>query len=219
MKKNFNMIFAAAAAFAMVLSCSKEENPSQGTQGAGSADSLTPLTISATLPEDMTKVSFTPSYDGGKPQSLSLAWEAEDKLRVYNHDDRTQYADFDVVPGSVGQKTGYFTGDIFAATSYDVEVINGAEGFLVVFLSAIFETINSTSLAFSSFKILFASSSDAISIFLPLYFVNSAVNGILSFIQSAFMLQYSVGTNASINSSLSTIIFKATLWTRPAESL
>ena len=129
MKKNFNMIFAAAAAFAMVLSCSKEENPSQGTQGAGSADSLTPLTISATLPEDMTKVSFTPSYDGGKPQSLSLAWEAEDKLRVYNHDDRTQYADFDVVPGSVGQKTGYFTGDIFAATSYDVEVINGEVGY------------------------------------------------------------------------------------------
>ena len=69
MKKNFNMIFAAAAAFAMVLSCSKEENPAQETQGAGSADSLTPLTISATLPEDMTKVSFTPSYDGGKPQS------------------------------------------------------------------------------------------------------------------------------------------------------
>jgi len=129
MKKNFNMIFAAAAAFAMVLSCSKEENPSQGTQSAGSADSLTPLTISATLPEDMTKVSFTPSYDGGKPQSLSLAWEAEDKLRVYNHDDRTQYADFDVVPGSVGQKTGYFTGDIFAATSYDIEVINGEVGY------------------------------------------------------------------------------------------
>lgn len=129
MKKNFNMIFAAAAAFAMVLSCSKEENPAQGTQGAGSADSLTPLTISATLPEDMTKVSFTPSYDGGKPQSLSLAWEAEDKLRVYNHDDRTQYADFDVVPGSVGQKTGYFTGDIFAATSYDIEVINGEVGY------------------------------------------------------------------------------------------
>ena len=129
MKKNFNMIFAAAAAFAMVLSCSKEENPSQGTQGAGSADSLTPLTISATLPEDMTKVSFTPSYDGGKPQSLSLAWEAEDKLRVYNHDDRTQYADFDVVPGSVGQKTGFFTGDIFNAASYDVEVINGEVGY------------------------------------------------------------------------------------------
>lgn len=129
MKKNFNMIFAAAAAFAMVLSCSKEENPAQETQGAGSADSLTPLTISATLPEDMTKVSFTPSYDGGKPQSLSLAWEAEDKLRVYNHDDRTQYADFDVVPGSVGQKTGFFTGDIFNAASYDVEVINGEVGY------------------------------------------------------------------------------------------
>lgn len=129
MKKNFNMIFAAVAAFAMVLSCSKEENPSQGTQGAGSADSLTPLTISATLPEDMTKVSFTPSYDGGKPQSLSLAWEAEDKLRVYNHDDRTQFADFEIAEESIGQKTGSFTGEIFTAASYDVEVINGEVGY------------------------------------------------------------------------------------------
>ena len=129
MKKNFKMIFAAAAAFAMVLSCSKEENPSQGTQGAGSADSLTPITISATLADNMTKVSFTPSYDGGKPQSLALAWEAEDKLRVYNHDDRTQFADFEIAEESIGQKTGSFTGEIFTAASYDVEVINGEVGY------------------------------------------------------------------------------------------
>lgn len=129
MKKNFKMIFAAAAAFAMVLSCSKEENPSQGTQGSGSDDSLTPITISATLTDNMTKVSFTPSYDGGKPQSLSLAWEAEDKLRVYNHDDRTQFADFEIAEESIGQKTGSFTGEIFTAASYDVEVISGEVGY------------------------------------------------------------------------------------------
>ena len=129
MKKNFKMIFAAAAAFAMVLSCSKEENPSQGTQGAGSADSLTPITISATLTDNMTKVSFTPSYDGGKPQNLALAWEAEDQLRVYNHDDRTQFADFEIAEESIGQKTGSFTGEIFTAASYDVEVINGEVGY------------------------------------------------------------------------------------------
>lgn len=129
MKKNFKMIFAAAAAFAMVLSCSKEENPSQGTQGAGSADSLTPITISATLTDNMTKVSFTPSYDGGKPQSLALAWEAEDKLRVYNHDDRTQFEDFEIAEESIGQKTGSFIGEIFTAASYDVEVINGEVGY------------------------------------------------------------------------------------------
>ena len=129
MKKNFKMIFAAAAAFAMVLSCSKEANPSQGTQGSGSADSLTPITISATLTDNMTKVSFTPSYDGGKPQNLALAWEAEDKLRVYNHDDRTQCAVFEIAEESIGQKTGSFTGEIFTAASYDVEIINGEVGY------------------------------------------------------------------------------------------
>lgn len=129
MKKNFKMIFAAAAAFAMVLSCAKEENPAQGTQGSSSGDSLTPITISATLTDNMTKVSFTPSYDGGKPQSLALAWEAEDKLRVYNHDNRTQFADFEVAEESIGQKTGSFTGEIFTAASYDVEVISGEVGY------------------------------------------------------------------------------------------
>ena len=129
MKKNFKMIFAAAAAFAMVLSCSKEANPSQGTQGSGSADSLTPITISATLTDNMTKVSFTPSYDGGKPQNLALAWEAEDKLRVYNHDDRNQCAVFEIAEESIGQKTGSFTGEIFTAASYDVEIINGEVGY------------------------------------------------------------------------------------------
>ena len=129
MKRNFKMIFAAAAAFAMVLSCSKEENPTQENQSTDV--DLTSVTISATLPETMTKVSFTPSYDEGKPQSLALAWEAEDQLRVYNHDDRTQYADFAVAEESIGQKTGSFTGKIFTAASYDIEIINGEVGYAV----------------------------------------------------------------------------------------
>ena len=127
MKRNFKMIFAAAAAFAMVLSCSKEENPTQENQSTDV--DLTSVTISATLPETMTKVSFTPSYDAGKPQSLALAWEAEDKLRVYNHDDRTQVAVFEIAEESIGQKTGSFTGEIFTAASYDVEIINGEVGY------------------------------------------------------------------------------------------
>lgn len=131
MKKNFKMIFAAAAAFAMVLSCVKEENPMhvEQDQKPDSNIELTPVTISATLSDIMTKVSFTPSYDGSKPQSLELTWAAEDKLRVYNHDDRREYEDFDIAPGSIGKKTGSFVGNLFEATSYDVEIINGEVGY------------------------------------------------------------------------------------------
>ena len=127
MKKNLNLFFAAFAAFAIVLSCAKEENPVNTPQD-GDVNlevEMTPMTISATLSDVMTKVSFDPTYDGGKPQSLALAWEEDDQLRIYNHADKTQYADFELDPESVGQKTGRFTGTIFSAQSYDVEVICG----------------------------------------------------------------------------------------------
>lgn len=119
--KNFNFIFAACAAFAMVLSCSKMEEPETGMVSGEE----TALSISAVLPDDMTKVSFDPVYEGGKPQGLTLAWEEGDMLRIYNHADKTQYADFELDASSVGKKTGIFTGTIFTAQSYDVEVING----------------------------------------------------------------------------------------------
>ena len=119
--KNFNFIFAACAAFAMVLSCSKVEEPETGMVSGEE----TALSISAVLPDDMTKVSFDPVYEGGKPQGLTLAWEEGDMLRIYNHADKTQYADFELDASSVGKKTGIFTGTIFTAQSYDVEVING----------------------------------------------------------------------------------------------
>jgi len=124
MKKNFNFAFAALAAFAMVLSCSKVEEP-EITQNGGS-DSLGQTTISATLSDALTKVAFTPSYDtDGKPSQLALAWEADDKLRVYDNADKTKYEDFSLDPACVGQKTGSFTGNLFSAESYYVEVING----------------------------------------------------------------------------------------------
>ena len=126
MKKNLNLFFAAFAAFAVVLSCSKVEEPANDSQEDVTPDEMTgDIIISATLSDVMTKVSFDPTYDGGKPQSLALAWEEDDRLRVYNHADKTQYADFEIDSESVGQKTGRFTGTIFSAQSYDVEVICG----------------------------------------------------------------------------------------------
>ena len=118
MKKRY---FAAAAVLAAVLSCSKEQpvtNPAEEVSQA--------ITIQASIADLNTKVGFTPSYDAtyGKPQSMALTWADEDKLRVYNHADRSQYSDFTLSAG-IGNKNGTFTGTPVTATSYDVEIING----------------------------------------------------------------------------------------------
>lgn len=127
MKKNLKSIFSAIAAFAVVLSCSKVEGPDNFNDETSGT-----VTISATLSDVLTKVAFTPSYgNDGKPESLALAWETGDKLRVYDHADKTKYEDFELTAESVGQKTGYFTGVLPVAESYDVEVINGETDYAV----------------------------------------------------------------------------------------
>lgn len=126
MKMNVKSIIAVLAAFAMVLSCSKvDELGNDSISGEENVVTGELVTISAVLSDNMTKVSFTPEYEDGKPQSLALAWEAGDKLRIYNHDDKTMYEDFELTAESVGAKKGYFTGVLPVADSYDVEVING----------------------------------------------------------------------------------------------
>lgn len=114
MKKN--LIFAAFAAVS-VLSCSKE---------AYIPAEVAPVTIQASIADLATKVSFDPTYASMKPTSMTLTWADGDQLRVYNHADHTQYSDFSLSAGSIGQKTGVFTGTPVTATSYDVEIINGA---------------------------------------------------------------------------------------------
>lgn len=114
MKKN--LIFAAFAAVS-VLSCSKE---------AYIPAEVAPVTIQASIADLATKVSFDPTYESLKPTSMALTWADGDQLRVYNHADHTQYSDFALTAGSIGQKTGVFTGTPVTATSYDVEIINGA---------------------------------------------------------------------------------------------
>ena len=122
MKTIINSVLSAAAILALVLSCAREEN--------APADNglTTPVTISATIADLTTKVTFDPTYDGtyGKPQSMDLSWADGDKLRIYNHADRSQYSDFDLDPACIGQKTGTFSGSLVAASSWDVEIFNGA---------------------------------------------------------------------------------------------
>ena len=127
MKKIITYAFSACISLALFSSCAKElstidgvENPT--SQETGSTPEKELITISATLTDALTKVSFDPTYEGGKPQSLTLAWEDGDKLRVYDHADRTKYEDFVLTEESVGQQKGSFVGSAFAASAYDVEV-------------------------------------------------------------------------------------------------
>ena len=124
MKKLY--VIAAVAMAALTLSCSKEAqtpetNSTEKTSGV--------ITINATLADLNTKVAFTPGYTDHKTTSMTLAWADGDKLRVYNHADKTQYSDFDLDAACIGTKSGSFTGTPVTAASYDVEIINGAVDF------------------------------------------------------------------------------------------
>ena len=116
------IVYIALAAFAVATSCSKE-NASIEDQNTKAEI----VTISATISESMTKVAFDPSYNADlKPESMRLTWASGDKIRVYNHANRSQYKDFTLAANSVGKKKGVFEGEAISAASYDVEVINGA---------------------------------------------------------------------------------------------
>lgn len=119
MRKNLCIVFTVFLALS-VLSCTKETDlEAEGRQ----------ITISATLSESLTKVSFTPETDdSGKPK-LSLAWEEGDQLRVYNHQNHAEYQDFTLDPKCAGSKAGTFTGTVIQADSYDIEVFNPSLNF------------------------------------------------------------------------------------------
>lgn len=106
-------LYFISLAILAILSCNKEQEVVPAQQ----------VTISATLSESLTKVSFTPGTSGGAP-ILSLAWEEGDKIRVYNHSNHAQYQDFTLDPACAGKKTGTFTGEAISADAYDIEVVN-----------------------------------------------------------------------------------------------
>ena len=135
MKKNYKSLFAAVAAFAVVLSCAKEELP-DNTPVTNPEEEVAPevseplgeITVSATLPDDMTKVAFDPTVEGGKPIGLALTWEEGDQLCVYDAANKTNKATLALAPESAGQKAGKFTGNVdFSASSYYVEVLTKGE--------------------------------------------------------------------------------------------
>lgn len=119
--------FTAVATLPILASCAKENAPA--LENIDPKVNAEQITISATLADALTKVSFNPSYTNNKPAGMALTWAEGDALRVYDHADRSRYDDFTIEASSVGTKTGSFTGTLVnasSATSYDVEVIGGA---------------------------------------------------------------------------------------------
>ena len=129
MKKIVKISFAAFAAASLFFACSKAEvAPSESTLSGEQVDPAVPevMTISATLEDLTTRVGFLPVYDAdGKTTRLTTTWSEGDKIRVYNHADRTQYEDFTLLPECAGQQSGTFTGTAVAGSSFDLEIVNG----------------------------------------------------------------------------------------------
>jgi hypothetical protein len=117
--KKYTSALVMALAIALVPSCVRE------TLAPVDENVNSSITINASIADLSTKVGFTPSYTGGKPQSMTLTWADGDKLRIYNHANRSQYSDFSLSSETIGLQAGKFTGTLVPAASYDVEVING----------------------------------------------------------------------------------------------
>ncbi|MBP5689742.1 MAG: hypothetical protein J6W74_02385 [Bacteroidales bacterium] len=129
MKKIFNITLTALAACAIFVACSKENetpenNSANPEEQQPAATTGTPITITATLSEALTKVSFDPIFDtNNKPTGMAHAWQTGDKIRVYKADD-SEFFDLDLDPSCDGQATGVFTGtQTFTDASYNVTAI------------------------------------------------------------------------------------------------
>ena len=129
MKKNVFVFIVLALAAA----CVKEAGQDVIDNNAEQAGSVgTPITISATLPEEgLTKVAFNPTTEGGKPTKMALTWQSSDKLRIFNHEDRNKFDDFTLESGA-GTPNATFTGtptQIVGATSFDVEIVGEVDDY------------------------------------------------------------------------------------------
>lgn len=132
MKRIFNISLAAFALVAISMSCNKEiGNPDEILNPDKQKEQVNPaaktITITATLSDATTKVSFDPVFGGTddhKPTSMAHNWQAGDQLRVTDSDDTSNTQIFELVDGA-GKATGKFSGTALSGTpaSYVVEVI------------------------------------------------------------------------------------------------
>lgn len=120
MKKYFNFVLTGTALVSILAACSKD-TPSGGTPVDQTPATKT-VTITATLPDATTRVTFNPAFEGTNPTGMSHTWQEGDKLRVIDANDPSDYKEYVIIDG-IGTASGVFEGETVVADSYNVEAI------------------------------------------------------------------------------------------------
>ena len=126
MKKSFSILLAVYALVALSVACNKANPMDNGSDAQSTTDpAVGMVTISATLSDAGTRVSFDPAFDNitNKPTGMAHTWEAGDQLRVFDASDHTVFEDYTLDQACVGSATGTFTGPSLSASSYDVTAL------------------------------------------------------------------------------------------------
>ena len=132
MKQIWKYLLILTAGFTVSIACSKEDQ--NGNEILDPTETTTPvsgkqITITATLSDAVTKVSFDPAFNGShKPTGMAHTWQTGDKLCVTDESNSSNSAVFDLIGGD-GTKEGVFQGTIADAASYSIEVIPAGESF------------------------------------------------------------------------------------------
>ena len=107
MKKIFAILFVGAA----IVACSKDK-PAVDKPVSGTPSDL--KTITVTIPESLSKVSFSPAAEPG--DGVTLSWSEGDKIRVISGENSEVY---DIQPGFSGH-TASFTGPAVEGSSFTI---------------------------------------------------------------------------------------------------
>lgn len=111
MKQIVRISFLLVAAAALTLSCSKD----MGSPVPQDQENQVIMTV--TIPNDLTKVSFT--KDSDVDGAVKVAWEGTDKIRVIDHNDANNHQQFSIQAGYTDHSAS-FAGTEVTAASYDI---------------------------------------------------------------------------------------------------
>lgn len=120
MKKYLSISCGILAVLAISVSCNKVSTDTPSGSNAPDTPSSEKITITATLSDALTKVSFDPVFSGTNPTSMAHKWQTGDKLRITNESSVSVL--FDLVSGE-NTDTGTFQGPVIDGTTFSVEAV------------------------------------------------------------------------------------------------
>lgn len=112
MKKTIYSVFVIFAAFIFAASCTKEVGNAWEEKGqVVDTTPAEPFSITVTIPQDMTKISFEQENKGEAGDKVKLTWDETDELVIVDNGDPTVSRNFIIPPSgiSVDGKTATFT--------------------------------------------------------------------------------------------------------------